>query len=609
MKKIQLKFNRNQFLKGLGLVLLGLLLGWLVFGGNKDAARNNELETSHVHSTTESDLWTCAMHPQIQQDHPGNCPICGMELIPLSNEMEGEVMAGELQMNEASMRIADIQTTEVRSIAPMKELFLTGKIKADESRISELTARFPGRIEHLYINYTGQRVSKGQKLATVYSPELITAQKELFEAIKLKELSPQMYAAARSKLRLWNLTDSQIDELEQSTEPKVNFDIFSPLSGTVTMRHSSLGDYVREGTPMFEIIDLRRVWVMFDGYESDLGWIKVGDQIAITVQSIPGKPFSSKVTFIDPVIDPTTRVAYIRAELSNPGQVLKPDMFVRGRISSMLPGKKEALVVPKSAVLWTGKRAVVYTKSPNRVQPTFAYKEITLGEAVSGYYVVVDGLEAGEEVVTNGAFKIDAAAQLLGKPSMMNPEGGKTSTGHNHGDSGDEKKTDSQDHSGHSEQEGNMKEMPVNPTFQRQLTQVINTYLELNESLIASDSKAAGKNAQLVKSALGQTDMSLLKGDAHNQWMALLTPLQSALKSIQETADLAEQRAAFAKLGDLLYTSVKQFDLKGQTLYYQYCPMAVGNQGAYWLSANKEIRNPYFGEAMLTCGETKETLQ
>ncbi len=596
-------------MKGVGLVLLGMLLGWLVSGGNKTPNQTEELEAGHVHATTESSMWTCAMHPQIQQDHPGNCPICGMELIPLTNDAEGEVMAGELQMTEASMRIADIQTTEVRSTAPMKELFLTGKIKADESRISELTARFPGRIEHLYVNFTGQKVGKGQKLATVYSPELITAQKELFEAIKLKELSPQMYAAARSKLRLWNLTESQIDELEQSTEPKVNFDILSPLSGTVTMRHSSLGDYVREGTPMFEIIDLRRVWVMFDGYESDLGWIKVGDQIAFTVQSVPGKTFNSRVAFIDPVINPTTRVAYIRAELSNPGQVLKPDMFVRGRIASMLPGKKEALVVPKSAVLWTGKRAIVYTKVPNRVQPIFAYKEITLGEAVGDYYVVVDGLEAGEEVVTNGAFKIDAAAQLLGKPSMMNPAGGKTSTGHDHGDMGGAKKAASQDHSGHSQQEMTLKEMSIDAAFQQQLNKVVSTYLELGESLIASDAKAAGKNAQLVKSALGQTDMSLLKGDAHNQWMALLTPLQSALKSIQETADLAEQRAAFAKLGDLLYTSVKQFDLKGQTLYYQYCPMAVGNQGAYWLSANKEIRNPYFGEAMLSCGETKETLQ
>lgn len=595
-------------MKGVGLVLLGMLLGWLVSGGNKTPNQTEELEAGHVHATTESSLWTCAMHPQIQQDHPGNCPICGMELIPLTNDAEGEVMAGELQMTEASMRIADIQTTEVRSTAPMKELFLTGKIKADESRISELTARFPGRIEHLYVNFTGQKVGKGQKLATVYSPELITAQKELFEAIKLKELSPQMYAAARSKLRLWNLTESQIDELEQSTEPKVNFDILSPLSGTVTMRHSSLGEYVREGTPMFEIIDLRRVWVMFDGYESDLGWIKVGDKIAFTVQSVPGKTFNSRVAFIDPVINPTTRVAYIRAELSNPGLVLKPDMFVRGRIASMLPGKKEALVVPKSAVLWTGKRAIVYTKVPNRVQPIFAYKEITLGEAVGDYYVVVDGLEAGEEVVTNGAFKIDAAAQLLGKPSMMNPAGGKTSTGHDHGDMGGAKKSASQDHSGHSEQEMNLNEMSIDAAFQQQLNKVVSTYLELGESLIASDAKAARENAQKVKSALDQTDMSLLKGNAHNQWMALLSPLQSSVESIQKTADLAQQRAAFAKLGDLLHTSVKQFDLKGQPLYYQYCPMA-GDKGAYWLSANKEIRNPYFGEAMMSCGETRETLR
>jgi Cu(I)/Ag(I) efflux system membrane fusion protein len=190
---------------------------------------------------------------------------------------------------------------------------------------------------------------------------------------------------------------------------------------------------VKEGDALFQVTDLSRVWVMLDAYESDLAWISRGDQVDLSIQSIPGKHLVSRVSYIDPFINPTTRVAKVRVELPNPGGTLKPEMFANGVLHSRLAEESDRLLVPRSSVLWTGKRAVVYVKVPDQESPSFLYREITLGPEAGNDYVVSEGLEEGEVIAINGVFKIDAAAQLEGKPSMMNPGGGKVSTGHDHG--------------------------------------------------------------------------------------------------------------------------------------------------------------------------------
>ena len=190
----------------------------------------------------------------------------------------------------------------------------------------------------------------------------------------------------------------------------------------------ALGDYVKEGNPLFEVIDLHKVWVMFDAYESDLPWIRKGDKINFTMQSLPGKTYSGKVSYIDPFIDPSTRVAQVRIEMNNPDLKFKPEMFANGVLESNIAEKSDALLIPKSSILWTGKRAVVYVKVPNRKNPSFLYRVIDLGPEAGNFYVVASGLMEGEEIATNGVFKIDASAQLAGKPSMMNPDGGKVNT-------------------------------------------------------------------------------------------------------------------------------------------------------------------------------------
>ncbi|MCF6361260.1 MAG: efflux RND transporter periplasmic adaptor subunit [Cyclobacteriaceae bacterium] len=297
-------------------LIVGLILGWAFFGGSGNTEVVEATTEEHAHEA--GTLWTCSMHPQIKMEEPGSCPICGMELIPIDDKVDDSgIDPDAVVLSASAMRIAEVETTVIKKSAPFKEVVLPGMVKADERRINELTAHFPGRIEKLYVNFTGQKVKKGQTLATIFSPELVTAQKELFETIKYKDSNPQFHIAARNKLKLWLFTDKQIDDIEESGEVQFYFKILSPATGTVTKRNISQGDHVKEGMSMFQIIDLRHLWVEFDAYESDIPWIKMGSKVNITLKSIPGKVFKSKITFIDPVLNGNTRTTIIRTELDN----------------------------------------------------------------------------------------------------------------------------------------------------------------------------------------------------------------------------------------------------------------------------------------------------
>ncbi|WP_430815658.1 efflux RND transporter periplasmic adaptor subunit [Carboxylicivirga sp. RSCT41] len=403
----------------LGVLIVGLAIGWIISpSGNTNGAGDEHAGHNHEEEAT---TWTCSMHPQIKQDKFGLCPICAMDLIPLSSMGGGEnADPNEIVMSESAAKLAEIQTSVVALGEPNKSIYMQGKLHVDERRIAELTARFGGRIEELFVNFTGQEVRKGQKLATIYSPNLVSAQRELIEASEFKADNPSLYKASRAKLKSWGLTERQVDKIEASGEPEVNFNVLSPITGTVTMRHVALGDYVKEGTALFKVADLTKLWALFDAYETDLPWIKIGDKLNFSLRALPGEEFKTKVTYVDPFIDAKTRVAKVRAEIGNKELRLKPEMFASGVLESKIANEQKAVIIPKSAVMWTGKRAVVYTKVEERESPTFLYREIVLGPEAGAFYVVKEGLEPGEEIATNGVFKIDAAAQLVGLPSMMN---------------------------------------------------------------------------------------------------------------------------------------------------------------------------------------------
>ncbi len=408
-------FSRQFVRYGL-FVVAGISIGWLFFhpSGKADEKHN------HAAQSTKATIWTCAMHPQIKMNEPGKCPICGMDLIPVGQSSEATIDPEAIHLTKEAAQLAHVLTSVVTRQKPVKEVRLYGKIQADERLLQSQVAQFPGRIEELTINYTGQTVSKGQTLALIYSPELVTAQQELFEAGRTKAAQPEIYDAAKERLRHWKLTDNQIEAIESSGNVQNNFEVVSNTNGIVTSRRVNNGDYISQGNVLFDVADLSTVWVMFDAYESDLPFLDKGDPLEFTVQALPGVKFTGTITFIDPVIDPATRVAKVRIEVGNQSGKLKPEMFVTGIVKARLDEYRNMVVIPKSAVLWTGTRSLVYVKQANTDEPLFKMREVGLGPMLGNSYVITDGLKEGEEIVTRGAFSIDAAAQLEGKASMMN---------------------------------------------------------------------------------------------------------------------------------------------------------------------------------------------
>jgi Cu(I)/Ag(I) efflux system membrane fusion protein len=396
-------------------LILGVLLGWLFFHSSHKTERKEVVDTHSSHAT----VWTCSMHPNVRKDHPGKCPICAMDLIPL-NASTVSVDSDAIHLSKEAIALANVETSVVSKQAPIKEVRLYGKIQADERLLQSQVAHIPGRIERLMVNFTGERVQKGQILAVVYSPDLSNAQQELLEAAKIKRAQPEIYEAAKDKLRQWKLTDNQIARIESSGKVQENFEIVSTTSGIVTGRRVNNGDYIQQGAVLYDVANLSTVWVMFDAYESDLPFINKGDMLSFTVQALPGKTFNGVIKFVDPVIDPLTRVSKVRIEIGNSQGELKPEMFATGIVKANLSAYRNKLIIPRSAVLWTGKRSIVYVKQTGTDEPVFKKREVELGPMLGNSYIITNGLAEGETIVTQGTFSVDAAAQLEGKPSMMN---------------------------------------------------------------------------------------------------------------------------------------------------------------------------------------------
>ncbi|MGB3799864.1 MAG: efflux RND transporter periplasmic adaptor subunit, partial [Lewinella sp.] len=553
----------------------------------------------HARPTSGSQTWTCSMHPQIQREEAGDCPICGMDLIPLTASTSSDPAV--LTMTEAAVALARVRTTVVGGINDGESmtdnsnqtLTLTGRLSTDDRTAAVESVDYGGRLERLFVTFEGERVNAGQRIATIYSPELVVAQEELLEALKLQALSPDLLTAARNKLRNLEVSDELITEIEETGEVRTEFPVYADRGGTVLEIRARVGDYVSAGAPMYTLTDYGQLWALFDAYERDLATIEVGDPVTFTVASLPEQTFRARVSFINPVINAETRTASVRAEVNNRGGRLKPEMFVTGRIDVGTSGASTAsgpLVVPATAVLWTGERSVVYVEVADTDVPTYEFREVELGDRTGNGYLVVSGLEAGERVVTNGAFQIDAAAQLNNQLSMMNRDVG----------------IQGRDASGTTA-------MPVadyregTPEgFHEQLAAVVEAYLPLKDRMVSSEAADASLLDPLAESLSG-VDMMLLEGEAHQYWMEQLNALSSHLESLSETTDLADQRRQFGFFSQALINTLTAFGADHE-LYVQRCPMAFDNEGANWISEDAEIRNPYFGDAMLTCGSTIDTL-
>lgn len=425
------------------------------------------------------------MHPEIRLPEPGLCPKCNMDLIPL-DDTGGQVHEHALTLSEAAVALADIQTSVARRLEVAQEIHLVGVADYDERYRKTISAWIAGRLDDLHADFTGTRVEAGDHLVDLYSPDLIVAQQEILSAYKRRndgDMAARVYTSSREKLRLWGLEQEQIDEIVERGTIADHITIKAPVGGLVTHRHVSQGQYVMTGQPLFDIADPSRLWVVMEAYESDLAHLFIGQPVSIQADALPGEPFSGTVAFIHPEVDEHTRTLKVRVNVPNPAGRLKPGMYTRSTIRVSLnadgharrpdlsgkwvspmhpeiikegPGSCDIcgmdlvaaeslglggtapvttpLVIPSTAVLLTGRRAVVYIQVPDAGKPTFEGREVLLGPRAGDHYVVLEGLDEGDRVVTRGNFKIDSALQIEARSSMMNdgdaePEGSEGSEG------------------------------------------------------------------------------------------------------------------------------------------------------------------------------------
>ena len=376
-------------------------------------------------------VWTCSMHPQIRQPNPGKCPICAMDLIPAGNDGgAGDGPPRRMGFSPAAAALMRVATVPAYRARADGQRSLLGRIAADETRLATISAWMPGRIEKMHVAFTGETVAAGQPLVTIFSPDLLAAASELKmaeaalaradAASPLRGAMADNAAAARAKLRRLGIDAARIDAMAKGGQAD-RVVITAPASGTVIERMGQEGMYVETGEALYRLTDLSRVWVNLEAYESDLSALAIGAEVTLTAEALPGAAFTGKVEFIDPVLDAMSRIARVRVSLPNPEGLLRPGMFVRAQTANA-PPSDAALMIPATAPLITGKRALVYVMLEGAERPTFESREVVLGARAGDAYPVLSGLNEGDLVVTQGNFQIDSAVQIQAKPSMMNPE-------------------------------------------------------------------------------------------------------------------------------------------------------------------------------------------
>ena len=384
--------------------------------------------------TEEGGIYYCPMHPTVTSDRPGSCPICGMALVKRAAMSAADPTAaqlaesGSLDPSIAAISLspeqrvtANVRTMRVQLDTHTGELVTTGRVTFDERRVAQVTSYVAGRIERLYVNFIGDAVHRGEAVAAIYSPDLFSTQQEYLLALANRErmrqagfagartASDDLVESTRRRLILFGMTPGQIAQLESSRKPFYATTITSPVSGVVTKKLVVPQQYVTQGQPLLELVDLSVVWVEADVYEQQLGGIRIGQSVTITTPAIPGIEFPGTVSFIQPFLTGETRTASVRVELANPNLRLKPDMYVSARIVGA-PAPAH-IMVPKSAVVDRGQRRFVWLET---TAGTYQPREVTTGERHGDAIVIHSGLTGGETVVVEGAFLLDSEAQLRG---------------------------------------------------------------------------------------------------------------------------------------------------------------------------------------------------
>lgn len=594
--------------------VVAFMLGTLLSGNDvQSTAKTAELD----HSST-AQIWTCSMHPQVQLPEPGKCPICFMDLIPLGN-MGEELAPNQIKLSPSAIALAKIQTSEVVYQSAGKLVQLPGKVVVDQNKSVDITARFKGRIDKLYFNYPGEKVKAGQKLAMVYSPEIIALHDEILQSKKLIEnnrnrqslvvsSARQTIESAKEKMHLLGITAEQIEKLYNLDSLIEYIDILSEQSGTVMNVNVEEGTYLNSRQKLMTIASLDKLWVEFEAYETDLKWLKKNQTVKFSIISQPGEIFEGQIIFIDAKVDPAKRNTIVRVAVDNQSGFLKPDMLASGTVNISIDKTSEPqLLIPASAPLITGERAVVYleTKAEDG-SAVYEGREIALGSKTGDYYIVQSGLEAGDRVVTNGAFKIDSELQIQAKPSMMAPDGA-GGPAHNH-NAMDMEKSPAQ-----------TKEPVTMSTIKEDtkksvkavmaLTPVYHAYFETQMALANDDLENSLAGYKKVNEAVKDVDMTLFSEKGHLQWMDYYKKLLTFSESGSNAENFESARRSFNDLSKTMIEMHNYFGHADDVNYYlTYCPMAFDHTGAYWLQTEPIVWNSFYGEQMLRCGSIKDTL-
>jgi RND family efflux transporter MFP subunit len=398
-----------------GGAVLGLLVAGVLFGASRlvwparTAAPTEAREPSAYEATADN-----APTERSGHDHGSSAAPETTEPLP------------SLQLSDDEQRSIGLQTAVVQRRSLHRELLTTARVEEPETQLANISARVGGRIDKLYVDFTGQPVRRGQPVAEIYSPEVLTAAEEYKLALENRKrlgsaAEPQalsgaddVIAASRRRLELWGLTPQQIDSIASSDKPQLDLTIYSPASGIVSERKVTQGQYVNTGDVLYGVTDLSTVWVEADIYEADLPQVRVGQAVEVTAESLPGVKLRGRVDFLEPVVNAQARTAAARIQVANPGMRLRPGMFVQARFA--VAAEESTLAVPRSAVLNTGEHTLVYVAKGNGV---FEAHRVQLGAVADDYYPVLEGLHEGERIVTEGNFLLDSQTRISGGMSGM----------------------------------------------------------------------------------------------------------------------------------------------------------------------------------------------
>ncbi len=557
------------------LFAVALLGAFLLAGCGKPSAAAAHDGHDHAAASTASTTYQCPMHPWIKSDKAdAKCTICGMALVAASattTSASAAVDPNLVTLTPAQAAVVGVQTSPVRRGTLTRTLRVTGAIDDDDTRHRILAARVPGRVEKLFVNFVGAEVQEGAQLATIYSPDMLTAQREYLERMKAGAIAftAAERAAAKEKLLGLGLTDEEISILENTKQATAMVTMRAPMSGTVVARSAYEGKYVEAKDEIFQIGDFSRMWFVFDAAEPDLAWLRVGQQVEVTVPSLPGKILTAPIAFIDPNLNEATRTAKVRVVLDNPDRLLRHRQTAYAGVLAESP---DALLVPRTAVLQHSGRAVVFVDRGNHA---YAAQEIALGRTGDTDAEVLSGLREGDKVVTEGALILDGQAQLA-HAAVGTSE-------HDHGSAAPQKIS---------------VEAPKPDASAYAALKTLAFAAADAADLLASDNLAAyQKQLPALRDALTAYVAAFPS--------AASTPL--AKIKLADGPDLDAARRAFEPFSTELADVVRTQHLhhREHLTIYQ-CPMSPVLGTGRWLSKSKTLRNPFFGSAMLECGEEIE---